>query len=143
MNFIREGFIAVTGVLGGVVASLFGGWDLALQTLVTFMVLDYATGLVIAGVFKKSRKSLSGALESNTGFKGIIKKCMVLLMVLIGYRLDNMLGVDFVRYAVIIAFVSNELLSIIENAGLMGVPIPAVLQKAIGILNERSGGDEG
>jgi len=137
---MRESVLLATGTVGAVIASVLGGWDLALQTMVTFMTIDYITGLVVAGVFKKSKKSASGALDSHTGFKGIIKKCMMLLMVLMGYQLDNIIGWDFVRYGVIIAFLLNESISIIENAGLMGVPIPQVLKQAIGILKKK--GDE-
>ena len=129
------------GAIGGFIATALGGWDTALQALVIFMIIDYITGLLVAGVFKASKKSKTGALNSQIGFKGILKKCMMLLMILIGYQLDNIIGWDdFIRYAVIIAFITNELISIIENAGLMGVPIPQALQKAIGILNKK--GDE-
>jgi len=130
---------------GAVVASALGGWDLALQTLFCFMIIDYATGLILAGIFKKSKKN-SGALNSHIGFKGLVKKCVMLLMVIIGYMLDHMIGWDFIRYAVIIAFIANELISIIENASLMGIPIPHVLMQAIEILrkkgDEKDGGKE-
>ena len=80
-------------------------------------------------------------MESRAGWKGLVRKGMTLLIVLIACRLDVMLGVNYIRDAVVIAFVVNETLSIIENAGLMGVPIPAAITKAIEMLREKS--DEG
>ena len=134
---MKESLVIGIGVIGGFTASILGGWDTALQVLVIFMVIDYITGIVVAGVFKKSKKSSNGALESFAGLKGIFKKGMMLLIVLIGHQLDILMGTDFVRYVVIIGFISNELISITENAGLMGVPVPAVIKKAIDILNKK------
>ena len=134
---MREYLIAAIGTVGAAIISSLGGWDLALQTLVMFMAIDYVTGLVVAGVFKKSKKSASGGLDSSLGFKGIIKKSVMLMVVFIGYQLDNFIGADFARYAVIIAFLVNESISIIENVGLMGIPIPNAIKKAITILSEK------
>lgn len=125
---------AIIGAIGGWLAMLFGGWDSALVTLVIFMALDYVTGLIVAGVFKKSKKSPTGALESRAGFKGLCRKCLALLFVLIAYRLDLAIGINYVRTAVIIGFMSNELVSLVENAGLMGLQLPPVITKAIDIL---------
>jgi len=138
---MRETVLIITGTIGGLISSALGGWDLTLQVLIIFIVVDYVTGLIVAGVFKKSKKSTSGALDSHTGFKGIMKKCMMLLLVLVGYQLDYVIGSEFVRYAVIIALIANETLSIIENAGLMGVPIPSVLKQAIEILKKKGDGN--
>ena len=129
-------FVAI-GAAGGAVASALGGCDYFLQALLVLMAVDYISGLVVAGIFKKSKKTKSGALNSHTGFKGIIKKCMMLFMVLIAYRLDYVIGWDFIRYGLIIGFIANELISIIENAGLMGIPMPGVLQKAIDVLSKK------
>lgn len=123
-----------TGAIGAGVAWLFGGWTMALTTLLIFMGIDYITGVIVAGVFHKSGKSASGSLSSIAGIKGLTKKGMILLFVLIAYRLDVQLSTTYIKDAVCIAFMANELLSIIENAGLMGVPIPAVLVKAIEVL---------
>lgn len=126
------------GVIGSFIASLFGGWDSALTTLLIFMGIDYLTGLIVAGVFHNSAKSETGALESRAGWKGLCRKGMTLLIVLIACRLDLIMGTNFVRDAVVIAYILNETISIIENAGLMGLPIPAVLTKAIDILKQKS-----
>lgn len=135
---MKEKICTGVGVVGGFIASLFGGWDAALVTLIMFMCIDYVSGLIVAGVFHKSQKSETGALESKAGWKGLCRKCMTLLFVLIAYRLDLAIGVSYIRDAVIIGFMANELISIVENAGLMGVPLPAVIQNAIDILTKKS-----
>lgn len=131
-------FCTIAGVVGSFVASLFGGWTASLTTLLIFMAADYVTGLVVAGVFHNSPKTETGALESRAGLKGLIRKATVLLFVLIGYRLDLAMGVTYIKDAVCIAFIANELLSIVENAGLMGLPIPSVITNAIDVLKKKS-----
>ena len=125
------------GAIGSALAYLFGGWDSSIQTLLIFMVTDYITGLLVAGVFHKSQKTKTGALESKAGFKGLIKKCMILVFVMMGYRIDLELGADYFRNCIVIAFMINEAVSITENAGLMGIPIPKVITNAIDILKRK------
>lgn len=144
-NSNRNAICTTAGAIGGVIASLFGGWDAGLATLVMFMAIDYVSGLVVAGVFHNSKKTTSGALESKAGWKGLCRKGMSLLFVLIAYRLDLAIGSNYIRDAVIIGFIVNETISIVENAGLMGVPLPEVINKAIDILTSKSeekGGDQ-
>ena len=137
MTNIKTAVLAAIGTIGGGIAALFGGWTSAMTTLIIFMVIDYITGVVVAGVFHRSGKSKSGALESRAGFKGLCRKGMILLILLVACRLDLMLGTGYIKDCVCIAFVVNETLSIIENAGLMGVPIPQVLIKAIDVLKAK------
>lgn len=125
------------GMVGAAVSTIFGGWSEALTTLLICMVIDYITGLVVAGVFHNSPKSTSGALESNAGLKGLFRKAAMLLFVLIGHRLDLAVGTTYIRDAVCIAFIANEVLSLVENAGLMGVPIPEVITNAIDVLKNK------
>ena len=127
----------VIGLAGSWLASLFGGWDAALSTLLIFMATDYVTGLIVAGVFHRSQKTDTGKLESRAGWKGLCRKGVSLLIVLVAYRLDIVIGSAYIRDAVIIAFIANETISIIENAGLMGIPIPAVITRAIEILKSK------
>ena len=134
---MKTGFCTTVGVIGGVIATLFGGWNDALITLVVFMVIDYVSGLVVAGVFKASKKSESGALESRVGWKGLCRKCMTFLFVLIAHRLDLAVGTTYRKDAVVIGFIANELISIVENAGLMGLPLPAAITKAVDILTTK------
>lgn len=129
------------GIVGGMIAAALGGWDTAIMTLIIFMAVDYIMGVTIAAVFKKSRHSETGALESRAGWKGICRKCVTLLMVLIAAQLDNVLNTVIIRDMVIIAYIANELISIIENAGIMGVPIPRVILDAIELLKQKGEGD--
>ena len=138
---LKDLFVAAIGTIGAYIARLFGGWDAAMTTLVIFMGIDYLMGLIVAGVFKRSGKSENGALDSRAGFKGLLKKSIILLIVLIAYRLDLVLGSAFIKDAVIIGYIANETISIIENAGLMGIPIPDVIKRAIDILKNKSDGD--
>lgn len=128
----------ILGITGSAVASLFGGWDIGLTTLIIFMAVDYVSGILVAGVFHKSNKTANGALESNAGWKGLCKKGVTLLIVLVACRLDLVMGSNFIRDAVVIAFIANETISIVENAGLMGVDIPPVIVKAIDVLQKKS-----
>lgn len=130
-------FSGIIGVLGGGISTLFGGWSAGLTTLLIFMIIDYFSGFVVAGVFKNSNKSESGALESRAGWKGLTRKCMTLLFVLVAHRLDLLVGTSYIKDAVIIGFCVNELLSIVENAGLMGLPLPPILTRAIDVLTEK------
>ena len=131
-------FFSIIGAIGAFISTLFGGWSTALTTLLIFMGIDYVTGLMVAGIFKKSPKTSTGALESRAGWKGLCRKGVTLLIVLVACRLDIELGMTFIKDGVIIAFITNETISIIENAGLMGVPIPAVIIKAIDVLKSRA-----
>ena len=135
---MKDTFCMAVGALGAAIAGLYGGWDAALQTLILFMAVDYVTGLIVAGVFHASPKSRTGALESRAGWKGLIRKGETLLIVLVACRLDAVMATSFVRDAVVIGFICNEIISIVENAGLMGLPIPAALTKAVDILKQRS-----
>ena len=138
----------MVGVMGSIVASWFGGWDTGLATLVVFMGIDYVSGIIVAGVFHKmwrralqslkSRKTENGALESGIGWKGLCRKGMTLLFVLIAYRLDLAIGTTYIRDAVVIGFIANELISITENAGLMGIPLPGIIIKAIEVLSKKA-----
>lgn len=139
---IKDYFCVAVGVIGGWIAKIFGGWDESLTALILFMCMDYITGIMVAGVFKKSNKSKYGTLNSNAGWKGLCKKCVTLLLVIVANELDIIAGTNYIRNAVIIGFIANEVISITENAGLMGVKFPAVITKAIEVLQQKSGGEE-
>lgn len=139
---MRQTVCTGVGIVGSTIAAMFGGWDNGLVTLLIFMVIDYVSGLIVAGVFKNSPKTDTGALESKAGWKGLCRKCMTLVFVLIAYRLDLTIGTNYIRDAVIIAFIANETISLVENAGLMGVPLPAVITKAIDVLQKRAEHEE-
>jgi len=137
---MRGYFCTAAGLVGSLIASLFGGWDIALQCLILFMAIDYISGLAVAGVFHRSPKTETGTLESRAGFKGLCRKAAVLCLVLMAHYLDLVIGADFARDAVCIGFIVNEGLSILENVGLMGVTYPDVIKRALDVLSKRQEG---
>lgn len=139
---MKNTFLTGIGIVGSLFVSLFGGWTAALTTLFIFMLIDYFTGFLVAAVFHNSPKTASGAYESNAGLKGLVRKFMILLFVGIGYRLDLLMGATYIKDGICIAFIANELMSIIENAGLMGLYVPPVLQKALDVLNDKNSDKE-
>lgn len=122
-------------LIGGGLTALLGGWDMALQVLVLFVVADYVVGLIAAAVEHK--------LDSRVGFRGIARKVLLFVPVAIGYNLDKLLGQEILRSLAIWFYIANEGLSILENAGRAGVPIPRALQDALEQLGkEGSEGEE-
>lgn len=119
--------------IGGATASyLFGGWNVLIQTLLLFVAIDYLTGCIAAGY--------KGKLSSAIGFKGIAKKVFIFLVVAIAHQVDKMLGdAHLFRDATIFFYLANEVLSIVENGGVMGVKFPPVMQKAISVLQNKGG----
>lgn len=140
---IKNGVLAALAAVGTFVAHALGGWDAAMQILIALMAADYLTGVLVAAVWKKSNKSETGALDSKAGFKGLLKKGMILLLVWLGVLLDNAMGASYIRTAVVLFFVGNEGLSLLENLGLMGVPFPAFLKKALEALRDKGDAGEG
>ncbi len=134
INIIKLKLLGVIGALGAMISNLYGGWDSAMTTLIIFMAVDYATGLVVAGIFKKSGKSKNGALDSQASFKGICKKGTILLTVLIAVRLDIMIDAEYVKDATVIFWCGNEAISFLENVELMGLPIPRIIRNALDIV---------
>ena len=124
------------GVVGSMIAGLLGGWDMSIQTLLMFQVFDYASGLIVAGVFHNSPKTENGAIESKAGWKGLIRKGVTLGIVMMANRLDMQLGTTYIRDGVCIAFITNELISIVENCGLMGITMPDVIKNGLEVLTK-------
>ena len=137
MEHLKTFFVTAAGAIGGAVSWLYGGFSDAMLVLIVFMALDYATGLIVAGVFHKSSKSETGALESKAGWKGLCRKGMTLGIVMMAALLDRIMGTAYIRDAVVVGFIFNESLSILENAGLMGVSYPRALKNALDLLNQK------
>lgn len=138
---IKNAVLGVGAVIGSAIARALGGWDMALKVLVCFMVLDYATGWLVAALWHKSGKSSTGALSSDAGFRGLVKKGVMLALVWMGALLDQATGNDFVRTAVCMFFIANEGLSILENTAVMGVPYPAFIKNMLDAM--RQAADQG
>ena len=134
---MKETVCTVLGILGSAVCWAFGGWDTAMMTLLVCISVDYISGSIVALVFHKSNKTESGAYNSAYGLKGLCKKCLMLLFVLVAVQIDRVLGADYVRDAVCIGFSVNEILSIIENLGLAGIPMPEAIINALEQLQKK------
>ena len=134
---MKQGICTILGILGSTLAAAFGGWDAAMTTLVVCICVDYLSGSLVALVFHNSSKTESGAYNSAYGLKGLCKKCLMLLFVLVATQVDRVLGADYVRDAVCIGFAVNEILSIIENLGLAGIPMPEAVIKALEQLQKK------
>jgi len=138
---IKNTVLVVLAAAGSFISSKLGGWDAPMKLLIALIALDYITGLLVAGIWHKSAKSENGALDSKASYKGLVKKCMILLLVWVAVLLDNATGSQYIRTAVVLFFVGNEGLSLLENIGLMGVPFPTFIKEALEALREK--GDKG
>ena len=125
------------GITGAFLSWAFGGWDAALTALIICICVDYISGSLVALVFHNSNKSDTGAYNSAYGLKGLCKKGLMLMFVLVAVQIDRLMGADYVRDAVCIGFCSNEILSITENLGLAGVPMPQAVVKALEQLQKK------
>ena len=130
-------FLKIAGLLvGSALINLLGGFDQALIILCIFMAIDIITGVIVAAVFKNSGKTETGKLDSRAMIKGLFRKAGIFLAVIIAVQLDCLIGTNVIRSGAIIAFAVSELLSIVENMGLMGLKMPDVITNAINGLNK-------
>jgi toxin secretion/phage lysis holin len=140
-NGFRDSVFAAAGILASWIASTVGGLSESIKLLLILMLADYASGLIVAGVFHRSSKTANGRLESRAGWKGLCRKVAVLVLVYICHHIDLTFGLnDVIMSGVVIAFCLNEMLSLVENVGLMGVPIPAALSNAVELLKNHADG---
>mgnify|MGYP003190751897 FL=1 len=130
MKFMEKYFNAIVAVLATFFTYIFGSWDLALQVLIVFMILDYGTGVLYA--------YLTDQLNSEVGFKGLVKKCMILVVLIIGVMLDRILGTGTWMFRTLVAYfyIANEGISLLENVGNIGIPIPNKIRNALEQLNK-------
>lgn len=136
-SLAKISFSTVVGIVGGMISAALGGWDGNIIALIALMCIDFAMGLLIAIFWGNSQKSKNGGLSSSACWKGIIKKICTLLIVAVAVQADRLLGSNFVRDAVIIAFCTSEIISICENAALMGIlpeGVHKVFEKVIDLL---------
>ena len=131
-NWIHVALAAIGGGLGG----FFGEMDGFFYALIAFVVIDYLTGVMCAIIDK--------TLSSNVGFKGIFRKVLIFVMVGIGHVIDTQLigSGDALRTAVIFFYISNEGVSLLENAGHIGLPIPEKLKEVLAQLHNRTEDDK-
>lgn len=128
---MKEYITSVLALMGGGLSWAIGGFDAAVLCLVIAMGADYITGLIVAGVFHNSPKTEGGRLDSRVGWKGLARKFVTILIVVVANLADVVMGTEGIRTAVCIGFFANECLSLVENAGHMGLRIPAKLKDAV------------
>lgn len=138
---VKNTSLILLASVGGAIFQLFGGWDALLKALIICMAVDYITGILVAAL-GKSNKSESGRITSNAAISGIIKKGVILLVILVVAQLGIGTGTEFIRDSVILFFIGSEGISIVENAGLLGVPMPAVLQQWFEVLRKKGDKDD-
>ena len=135
---IKNTIVAVFSAIGGYIVSFLGGVDVTLKALIIFMTVDYITGIAVAFIFHKSNKTPNGGASSKEGFKGIVKKICMLLLVGLAHVLDVIMGADYIRSITIMFFLANEGLSVLENVGLMGVKYNKFLVKALEAVRDKA-----
>ena len=139
---IKNLIVVTFGSIGSLLSFLLGGFDSVMIALLIFMVIDFLSGLILAIVFKKSKKTESGRLSSQAGILGLTKKIFILFLVAVSTQLDIILGTTFIRDGTVIGFISMEGISIIENASLAGLPIPKVIKNALEIISKKEKGKD-
>ncbi|MDY0338257.1 MAG: phage holin family protein [Acholeplasmataceae bacterium] len=133
---VKHTVLTIIGSIGSFASYLFGGFDKLLIALVIFMIIDFLSGLILAIVFKNSSKTKNGRVSSEAGIRGLAKKIFILFLVTVATQLDLVLGTSIVRDGVVIAFISMEGISILENATLAGLPVPRIIKNALEVLNK-------
>ncbi|MGG0219230.1 phage holin family protein [Bacillus mycoides] len=132
IDVLMKTFIAT---FGGFCGYFLGGWDATLRVLLIMAAIDYITGVIAAGY--------NGELKSKVGFKGIAKKVVLFLLVGAATQADLAIGTNSaIREATIFFFIGNELLSLLENAGRMGIPLPQALTNAVEVLGGKQKQEE-
>jgi len=128
---LKELLSGIIAAVGGVAAWIFGPWDALITALLAVIVIDYATGISAAALQKQ--------LSSKIGFCGLLKKITIFLLVGLAAILDHLVLATngALRAAVCLFYIMNEGLSILENAGTLGLPLPDVLKNALIQLNEK------
>ncbi|MFV0515768.1 MAG: holin family protein [Aminipila sp.] len=137
---IKTSVGTLIAVASTAISTLLGANAMAIKILIGCMVADYVTGLIVAGIFGKSPKTSKGCIESKESLKGLCRKCMMLVYVFVGASLDIVIGADYIATAIIFFFIANEVISLTENAGIMGLPVPPIISNAIEVLKKKSEG---
>lgn len=130
--------VACSGGIGALIAYV-DSWSAQVWTLATIMIIDFVIGTLMPLIAGKSKKSKTGKLESYACRRGIIKKCVMFLMIYVSWLLGRAANVTFLPDAVCTALIVSEVISILEHAALLGVPIPRVLIRALNAINDKAG----
>lgn len=139
----RDRLLKGIAALGGAVAGFFGEWSALLTALIAVMAVDYVSGVLVA-LNNRSKKTASGGLSSKVGFAGLLKKGMILLVVLVATLVDKAIGSEGMVFqsAAVCFYIANEGLSVLENAALLGLPVPSAIRRALDELKKDEGPKE-
>lgn len=135
-NTLRYGLPAFLSAVGGGLLTLLGGWDVMLRTLIVCMAADFVTGIAVAAT-GRSDKSRTGHISSVSALLGLMKKGFELLVILVAAQLEAATGIDYIRNAAVCFFIGTEGISILENGGLLGVPLPAGMRRWFEVLRDK------
>ena len=138
---VKQVLSLVIGALTTGLLKVIGEPTQDLKILLLLMVIDLIVGFTVSAVWHKSSKTKSGKVSSKVMFKGIVKKILTLVLVVVAYQIDILLGYNVIRHVAIIAFIVQEIISIIENIAITGIKAPDIITKALDVL-ERSVKDE-
>lgn len=139
MSEVKNIFCVTLGAAGGLISWMFGAWSGDMTLLAVLMAVDFIMGLCVAGIFKSSEKSEKGAIDSKVAWRGLCKKVITWLIVLCAHRIDVALGISYIKTAAVVGFIANEAISVVENAGLMGIKLPKGVKEAFDVLIKRGG----
>lgn len=142
MSEVKNIFCVTLGATGGLMSWMFGAWSGDMTLLAVLMAVDFIMGLCVAGIFKSSEKSEKGAIDSRVAWRGLCKKVITWLIVLCAHRIDVALGISYIKTAAVVGFIANEAISVVENAGLMGIKLPKGLKEAFDVLIKRGGNND-
>ena len=135
---VWDKIIKIGAAIVGGIAGILGEWNVLLTVLAVAMALDYVSGIIVAAS-GKSLKTEGGHLDSKVGFIGLAKKAFIVIVILMATLLDRALGTDAMVFqmACTCYYIANEGISIVENAGLMGLPVPSAVKHALEQMKER------
>lgn len=142
MSEVKNIFCVTLGAAGGLISWMFGAWSGEMTLLAVLMAVDFIMGLCVAGIFKSSEKSEKGAIDSRVAWRGLCKKVITWLIVLCAHRIDVALGISYIKTAAVVGFIANEAISVVENAGLMGIKLPKGVKEAFDVLIKRGGNSD-
>lgn len=130
MNLYDEKLSGLVAIIGTLFTWLFGGWDLGLEVLIVFMIIDYLTGLL--------RGYITQTLSSNVGLKGIARKSVILIVLIVAVLLDRLINDEQFIFRTLICYfyIANEGISILENCAAIGLPTPPRIRESLEQLKE-------
>lgn len=127
MEKVFDNFNYIVGGVVSLITTLYGGFTMGVQVLLIFAICDWFTGVFTSIVLGKSDKTVNGTYSSKVGLEGICRKVLMFIFVMLAHQVDLLVGTDYLKDAICIAFILNECYSMLENAKLWGLSIPTTI----------------